>query len=236
MEDNTLDGLLTYGNAAKQEVEGILNAAKQMQETLKNGVTVHEASDILDRLWDVREAEEFKLKLSATDPKGNGDVIRFAELDKHLAEKMTMDVTKAFFKNADMFIVGHLQKCLDRINAMDLSSDEGLACITDLRRQVARYASFISWGVYDIREQLLSSNPLKWGDITSSTETVENGDYLFLEDLPSVLKKVHDDYAEDRFALKQWESIQSITHSFESVEAVIRLVLLFAGYLADERN
>ena len=232
----TLDKLLDYGNAAKQEVQTILNAAKQMQETLKNGITVHEASDLLDRLWSPREAEELKIKLSGTNPRANGDVIRFAELDKRLAEKMSLEVTKAFFKNADEYIVCFLQAKLDRINALDLRSEEGLVAITDLRRQVARYVGFISWGIYDIREQLLGGNPLKWGDLTSSTESVENGDYLFLEDLGAVVQKAHDEYAEERFDLKQWESIQSVTHSFESIEAVTRLVLLFAGYVTEGSN
>lgn len=231
MTDVTFDQLLEFRNAAQAEMMSTTESMKGLAEQLKTGVSYKEGCDIANRFWPVREAAEIKLCLFDSFPLENGQVILGKGLDKRVSDQITTNLTQAYFKSAGEYISSMVQAILDDINSKGLVSEDAIHTLNRLKAQVSRYIGFVSWGVYEIKVQLLDHSPKGWQDLSPTVESVENGDYLFLENIPDKVTEAHNKFAEENFPQKYSVSLGDVDWRFGTLDAVMELSLLFASYL-----
>lgn len=230
MTDVTYDQLVESRNAAMSEMNGCTSSLKGMAEKLQEGVSLKEACEIVDRFWPTREAGDLKTRLFSSFPKENGQVLLNKGLDKRIVENIAVDITRAYFHNISEYVAFKVEESLNHINGLGLDNSAAADAINELRKQVARYLGYINWGVYEIKTQLLGKN-VDWEELSPSVDGVENGDYLFLENLPLLTEQAHDRYVEENLPQKYGFALSDIEWRFGSLEAVMELSLLFAKYL-----
>jgi hypothetical protein len=231
MTDVTYDRLVEFRNAAREEMVAHTDALKTLAEQLREGVSLKEANEIINRFWPTREANDLKVRMYSTFPKENGQIILNMGLDKRISDSISTDKTRQYFNGMGVYIQSEVQVILDNINARPLDCPDTARMLNVVKAQVSRYINFVNWGVYEIKAQLLASGPKKWVDLTTTVESVENGDYLFLENIPDLIGKAHDKFIEENFPTSYSVSLSDVDWRFGSLDAVMELSLLFAGYL-----
>lgn len=231
MTDITFDQLLEFRNAAQAEMIAATESMRALAEQLKTGVSYKEGCEIANRFWSVRQAAEIKLCLFDSFPAENGQVILGKGLDKQISGQITTDLTKAYFTAAGVYIRDYVQAILDDVNSKGLVSEDAIHTLNRLKAEVSRYLSFINWGVYEIKAQLLDASPKGWQDLSPSVESVESGDYLFLENIPALVDAAHAKFAEENFPQQYSVSLGDVDWRYGTLDAVMELSLLFASYL-----
>jgi hypothetical protein len=231
MTDICLTQLVELRNAAHAEMTNSTAAMKDLVKQLQEGVSYKEACEVANRFWPVREASEIKLRLFDSFPKENGQVILNKGLDKRISDTIATEQAQKYFEAAGVYISEKVQAILDDINSKNLACQDAAFTLNTLKAQVSRYMGFVNWGVYEIKTQLLDPDPKQWGDLSPSVESVENGDYLFLENIPNLVDKAHAKFIEENFPYKYSLSLGDVDWRSSTLGAVTELSLLFAAYL-----
>lgn len=231
MTDVNFEKLVEFRNAARAEMVGCTEALTSMAEKMKEGVEFKEACEIVNRFWPTREAAELKTRLYTSFPKENGEIILRMGLDKRISDSISTELTRQYFTAMGVYIQHQTQVILDDINAKPLNSQDAVATLNRLKAQVLRYINFVSWGVYEIKAQLLDRKPKIWEDLSAEVQSVENGDHLFLENIPELIGKAHDKFIEENFPTTYSVSLADVEWRFDSLDSVMELSLLFASFL-----
>lgn len=233
MTDVTFIQLPELRNAARAEMIATTESMSALSERLKQGISYKEGCEIANQFWSPREAAEVKLQLFDSFPLENGQVILAKGLDKQVSGKITTNLTQGYFEAAGSYISCQVQAILDDINTKGLASEDASYTLNHLKAQTARYISFINWGIYEIKAQLLDPDPKQWGDLSPTVESVENGDYLFLENIPDLVTKAHEKFAEENFPQQYHVSLSDVDWRCNNLDAAMELSLLFAAFLTD---
>lgn len=233
MSDVTFSELLEVLNAAKAELHSTTDSMSGLKKELEEGVSLQQASGIADRFWSPREAMSVKTRLFDSFPKQNGRILMEKGLDEKVCGRISLDVSHAFFVKAKEFLVCEIDQHLEEINSKGLDCEHTAEHLNLLRRDIARFLCYLNWGVYEIRNQLLDENVQGWAQLSGSIETIESGDYLFLENLGEKVGTALEEFSLNGFPDKSRLSIGEVDYQFDGVEAVMELVIMFARYLSN---
>lgn len=217
--------------AAKAETNAYVERMGGLIKKLETGIELREACEVADRFWDAREAAEIKTRLFNSFPKVNGRVLLDKDLDEKITLKMPTDEARKYFEVSGLYIQTKIDQSLKNINSLGLDNEAAAELLTALRKEVARYLGFINWGIYEIKAQLLDSKPNRWEDLSPNVDSVENGDYLFMENMGVLVEKAHTVFVKENFPDTYTLSLSSFNWRFSTIEAVMELVGLFSMFL-----
>lgn len=233
MSDVTFSELLEVLTAAKAELHSTTDSMSGLKKELEDGVSLQQASGIADRFWTTREAMAVKVRLFDSFPKQNGLILLEKGLDEKVCGRISLDVSHAFFAKAKDYLACEIDQHLAEINGKGLDCEHTAEHLNLLRRDIARFLCYINWGVYEIRSQLLDEKIQDWSQLSGSIETIESGDYLFLENLAEKVSTALEEFSANNFPDKSRLSIREVDYQFDGVEAVMELVIMFARYLSN---
>jgi hypothetical protein len=217
---------------AQTELSAVGGALKGLVTQLRHGVSYEEAVEIVNRFWEPREAMVLKTKLYNNFPKENGRIILEKGLDDRVRATITTVITQAFFVKASEDLQCQIRAVLDHVNGLPVqSTPELVTTINTVRMQVAKFLGYMGWGVYEIRSQLLSNGAAKWEDLSPTVDIVEQGDYLFLENLEQLVGEALKTFVDKEMPVRWEMSLGSVEYRLNTIEAVMELILLFANYL-----
>lgn len=191
--------LTTSLSAALTELEQIRVTAASVVEQLKHGIGLEPAYLIIDRYWEGNEASNLKTKLSGNFPRENGEAILSATFSERLGVALEMTHTKAYFNRAFPEIISQVERVYDIINAHDLNDQEALMKLNDFRKEPARFIDFISSGWFDGRDKVVKGEISNWDGLRQETDSIESGDYLFLNDYRQDIRCAQEKMEENLF-------------------------------------
>lgn len=220
-------------SAAKGEMSTYGERMGGLVKKLEDGIDLREACEVADRFWDAREAAEIKTRLFNSFPKVNGRVLLDKELDKSIILKIPTEETRRFFDASTVYIQTKLDQTLAHINSLGLDHEVAAEMMMALRKETARYLAFVTWGIYEIKAQLLDPAPKRWEDLSPTVDSVESGDYLFMENLGVLVERAHATFIEEHFPETYTLSLDNFSFRLGTIEAVMELAAMFSRYLHD---
>jgi len=219
---------------AFEQAEFLRAAGVAVRQQLSEGVTILKAYDIIDKYWPAREGAKMKLMLSSAFPSRNADMILCARFSRQLGEGLQFLISKEFFEQAIPQIAPLIEEKLKVLNQADLNDPIALAAFQAFRKEPARFVNYMEDGWFEGRGALLADNVKAWTELTQEARSVENGDYLFMEDyrgkLDDLLKFVLR-YFEDGEEGLQNKTLDGVEYYADQILVRLKVCELFLEYL-----
>lgn len=226
-------------NASLNELATIRTTAAAVVDQLRGGVNLETAYMIVDRYWDGNEASNLKVKLSGSFPKENGYAILSANFGHKLGVALSIEVTKEYITQVFAEITTQVERVLDIINSKDLNDPEVLMKWNDFRKEPARFIDLVNEGWYRDREKVVSGEIANWDGLRGvETDSIDNGNYLFLTDYRKGLADAQEKMEEDLFGYNDptTYALGGLDDCMCRLIGMVKLTGLFAAYLADHTD
>lgn len=232
-------GVLEAHTKAEAVIRSATDSARVVRETLEKGVDIATANRIVTDLWgDTSQAQRVRVRLSAGFPKENGDIILGSSMTRSLVEALQGEITALtdYAQISFTYIHEAVDELLKQFTAQSVGNEEGMALLNEMRRNVLRYCGYTTSSFWDVVDALKGddSEVKIWADLKVVTTAESNGDYLFIDDFKDDLVRAHSNWLEEqkeRVELDGDWSISSTVWYYERTQAMLRLPILFGGYL-----
>lgn len=224
---------MTSLSAALTELEQIRATAATVVEELKHGIALEPAYLIIDRYWDGNEASNLKTKLSGNFPKENGEAILYATFSDKLGVALEMVHTKDYFSRAFPEIIAQVERVFAIINSKDLNDQEALMKLNDFRKEPARFIDFIGSGWFDGRDKVVKNEITSWDGLRQETDSIESGDYLFLNDYRQDIRRAQEKMEENLFGYNDPSTyaLGGLDDCMCRLIGMVKVTALFVQYL-----
>lgn len=212
---------------------GEIEASKKLYETLKPGVSVELAYAVIDETWTGNEASDIKTRLCSSFPKENSEAILRAPLPAEFSGSSNVSNAKCYLVSALEEITANIKNAEDFINQRDINDPEAIIKMNEFRKEPARFIDLIKEGWVPNKEQLLNGEITSWQDFVTESETVDSGNYLFLNDYRGELKEAFGKFEESFFGRNDLSTcrIGDIGNYVERLLVVIKVVCMFNTFL-----
>lgn len=232
-------GVLEAHSKADGIARKAIETAKVVKETLEKGVDISTANRIVTDLWgDTSAAKRIRVRLTAGFPKENGQVIAGTTMTRDLVDAIHGEITA--LTDYAQISFGYIHEAVDTLlkhfTAGAAGNEEGMALLNELRRNVLRYCGYTTENFWEILDDLKGddSQVKIWADLKFQTHREKDGDYLFIDDFKDDLVRAHSNWLEEqkeRIEMDYDWSIHSASWYYERTQAMLRLPILFGGYL-----
>ena len=227
----TYEELVANRQTALLEIDARTSAISALAKKLQEGISLPDATELINSMWNERDARILKTELSSAFPKRNSEAILGYGLDAKITNSFVLKATHEFFADSAAFIEANAIERLASFSRCKLDDEDALEDFIKLRKNLVRYIAFLDWGVYDIREKLLNRDIDCWCDINESVMAIESGDYMIWDNFPELLSEAHKNYALNHLARIGDVNMRAIQWNFEGIQAFMELRLIFAKYL-----
>lgn len=223
--------LLLGRNSARGELDAGTSSLSHLAVRLKEGVSYEEAIVIINQFWGARDAGVMKTRLFTSFPERNGQIIREQDLDGKIRERIATAVTRGFFIEAHRYILDQVNAQLAIFSKLRTDNATEFNAYIEFRKQVARYLSFLDWGVHDIKEALLTHGNKGWKELPGHPGSVDTSDYMLWDNIPEMVADAHATFVKNHLDRKDHINLNSLDWCFDVVRATMELTLLFADYM-----
>lgn len=223
-------------NASLNELELIRTTGASVVEQLRSGVNLETAYMIVDRYWDGNEASNLKVKLSGSFPKENGYAILSTPFGHKLGVALSIEATKEYLTQVFAEITTQIERVYDIINSKDLNDPEALMKLNDFRKEPARFIDLVNEGWFSERDKVVSGEIADWNGLREvETDSIDNGNYLFLTDYRKGLADAQKKMEEDLFGYNDptTYALGGLDDCICRLLGMVKMTGLFAAYLAD---
>lgn len=215
------------------ELKRIKSITDEIIKKLESTVPLAVAYEIVDNLWLTNQASRLKTELSSEFPERNGSVILNAPLTEEVSLLLAIPKTVEFLDKAFPEIIIRVKEVYSGINSKGLSDETAIELYNNFRKEPARFADFVKDLWYPESDRLQKGLVGNWKEISQSSYSVENGDYLLMTDYAENIRKAQGALYTTLVdsMLKDGITLRNISYKIDQLVGMVNLIGLFGAYI-----